>query len=247
MSDTVRPTPFLTVLVPAYNEGAGLARTIEEELRPALARLDVSSEILIVDDASTDETAAVADGLADLWPDVRVVHHPVNGGIGAGLRTGFAEALGEWLILVPADLAIELDDLAVYVAAAERADVVVGVTDARGDYTRYRRWVHRVNIGVIRTLFRMPFRQFNYISMYRLDVVRRLRIRSWRSAFFFAEILVEARDRGARLVEVDARYRPRETGEATGANTGLIGRTARDMLVYWLVRRWRSIRSGATR
>jgi glycosyltransferase involved in cell wall biosynthesis len=237
----------LTVLVPAYNEGSGLARTIEDELRPALGRLGVTTEILIVDDASRDDTGAVADRLAGTWADVRVVHHAVNAGIGAGLRTGFGEALGEWLILVPADLAIELDDLAVYVAAAEGADVVVGVTNARGDYTRYRQWVHRLNIALIRALFGMPFRQFNYISMYRLDAVRPLQIRSWQSAFFFAEILIEARDRGARLVEVDARYRPRESGEATGANTALIGRTARDMIVYWLGRTWRSKRSATAR
>jgi glycosyltransferase involved in cell wall biosynthesis len=225
--------PFLTVLVPAYNEETGLARSVELILAK-LAELATPAELLIVDDASRDRTPAIADELAARHAGVRVVHHPVNLGIGGGMRTGIAEAAGEWLILIPADLALDLDELRHYLDAARNADVVVGVRSDRSDYTFIRRLISWVNIRLIQLLFGMEQRQFQYISMYRTAVLRQMEVEYWRSAFFHAEILIKAKRLGYRLVEADIHYVPRVSGRATGAKVGLIVRTVRDILRFWL-------------
>ena len=251
--------PWLTVLMPAYNEAAGLEAAVRLVVGK-LEELGLESELLVVDDASRDATAEIAERLATEFrcdelsppaqlyaptetasrltplPCVRVVHHAQNRGIGGGFRTGVAEARGEWMILIPADLALDLDDLPLYFAAAQEADIVVGVSPLRSDYTPFRRLVSRANIQAIATLFRLPLRQFNYISMYKTSWLRRIEIEYTQSAFFFAEVLVKCRDLGARLVEVETTYLPRETGQATGANRRLIATTARDMARYWV--RW---------
>lgn len=226
---------YLTVLIPAYNEEAGLARSVGL-LQAKLDELAVAYEIVIVDDASTDRTGAIADDLAARYPVVRAVHHPVNRGIGGGFVTGVAGAHGEWLILIPADLALDLDELRRYLAAGTTADVVVGIRSDRSDYSRYRRIVSFVNIRVIQILFGMRERQFNYISMYRLAVLRQMRIQYWRSAFFHAETIIKAKALGHRLVEVEISYVPRTSGRQTGARASLILRTARDILRFWV--RW---------
>jgi glycosyltransferase involved in cell wall biosynthesis len=228
---------FLTVLVPAYNEEAGLSANIELILAK-LAELAIPTEVLIVDDASRDRTGAIAEELAVQHSAVRVVHHAVNQGIGGGMRTGIAEARGEWLILIPADLALDLDELRKYLHAARDADVVVGIRSDRRDYTPFRLLVSWVNIRLIQLLFNMRLRQFNYISMYRLEVLRRVGLEYWRSAFFHAEILIKAQRLGYRLVEVEICYVPRASGRATGARPRLIGRTVQDMFRYW----WRWVR-----
>lgn len=227
------PAPTLTVLIPAYNEEAGLERCARS-VAGQLAQLAVAAEILIVDDASQDGTSRVAAALAEQLPNVRVVRHAVNRGLGGGFLTGVAEARGEWLILIPADLAMHLDDLRRYLEAAAAADIVVGVCDVHSDYSAFRLLVHRVNIGLVRTLFGMRQRQYQYISLYRVRVLRALTIDYWRSAFFHAEILIKASRLGCRLVEVDVRYAPRTSGRATGANAALIVRTLRDMFHFWL-------------
>jgi glycosyltransferase involved in cell wall biosynthesis len=224
--------PWLTVLMPAFNEEAGLAAAAEEVL-DALCDLRVSAELLVADDCSTDRTGEIAEVLAETHPEVRVVHHAANLGIGGGMRTGIANARGEWLILIPADLAMDLSELGKYFGAASDADVVVGVRSDRSDYSTFRMAVSQLNIALIRTLFRMPLRQYNYISMYRTELLKRMDVEYWRSAFFFAEILIKARDMGARLKEVDITYRPRASGRATGANPRLIARTGRDMAEFW--------------
>ncbi len=235
--------PFLSVLIPAYNEEAGLTDCVERVLTK-LDELDIEAEVLIVNDGSRDRTGEIANELAAKHRQVRALHHRINQGIGAGFVTGVAHARGEWLILIPADLALDLDELYKYLNAAREADIVVGIRSDRSDYTPFRRLVSWTNIRLIQTLFGMKQRQFNYISMYRLDALREIEIQHWRSAFFFAEVLIKAQALGRRLVEVEIRYVPRTSGRATGAKPGLIARTVWDMWRFWL--RWRWRKAGTT-
>jgi len=232
--------PFLTVFVPAYNEAGNLPGCVEAVLAQMDA-LGVEVEILIVDDASRDETGALADKLAAQEGRVRAVHHPTNLGIGGAFMTAVQQAYGEWLILIPADLAIEPSELRRYLSAAPQADVVVGLRSDLSDYNLARKLVHEANIFLVQHLFHMPLRQFQYISMYRMDVLRSLTIEYWRSAFFLAEILIKARALGCRLVEVEVLYAPRVTGRATGAKLKLVFLTLWDLARFWV--RW--VRLGA--
>ena len=229
--------PWLTVLMPAYNEETCLEGSVSQVVA-RLSQLQIPSEILIVDDCSTDRTGEIADALAERYrgdgtTTVRVCHHQLNQGIGGGVRTGITEARGQWLILIPADLALDLADMDKYLDATPTADIVVGIRSDRRDYTVFRRLVSLVNIGMIRFLFRLKLHQFQYISMYRLMVLRSMDIQYWHSAFFHAEILIRARDLGYQLTEVKIHYIPRASGSATGANWRLVSRTGRDMLQYW--------------
>src|SRR5262249_26606038 len=92
----------LSLVLPAYNEAAGIGQAIEEA-DTALTRLAKDYEILVVDDGSRDATAAVADEIAGQRPRVRVLRHPVNRGYGAALRTGFEAAQFERVAFTDAD------------------------------------------------------------------------------------------------------------------------------------------------
>ena len=95
----------LSLVMPAFNE----ERTIVQAVKRVLAQPFVG-ELIIVDDASTDQTPALLDGLTD--PRVRVVTHPVNRGKGAALRTGFAQATLDYVGVQDADLEYDPADLA---------------------------------------------------------------------------------------------------------------------------------------
>lgn len=224
---------LLTFLIPAYNESAGLAPTVNA-LLAQIAALGMEAEILLVNDASTDDTGAVAEKLAAEHPTVRVVHHPQNRGLGGGFLTGVGEARGEWLMLIPADLALDPAEIGKYLEAAKNADIVVGNRSDMRDYAPFRLLVHYANIVLLRLLFRVPLHQFQYICLYRLSVLRALTITYWRSAFFHAEILIKAHRLGYRLVEIPIRYVPRQTGRATGASWRAIRNTVWDMVEFWL-------------
>ncbi len=229
--------PFLTIFIPAYNEEGNLEGCVNT-LIARMEELGVSCEVLIVNDGSNDGTARIAESLAASYARVRVIHHPQNRGMGGAFKTALLHAQGEWMILIPADMAIQPQDLSRYIEAAPQADIVVGHCSTRQDYTPFRRLISWANRSLIRTLFGMKLRQFQYISLYRVDVLRSIQIEYWRSAFFLAEVLIKARDQGRKLVEVEVRYLPRSRGKPSGARIGLIIRTVRDIFDYWLRWQW---------
>lgn len=124
----------LSVVIPALNEEDGIANIVERVLavRPHLREVGVSDlEILVVDDGSTDRTAAVAGG----YEGVRVVRHPRNRGYGAAIKTGFAEARGELLAFLDADGTYPPEcfpDLCLIILGGG-ADVVVGSRRSGGE------------------------------------------------------------------------------------------------------------------
>jgi glycosyltransferase involved in cell wall biosynthesis len=114
--------PLLSVVMPVYNE----RNTIEEIVRRVLA-VPVRTELIIVDDGSTDGTRDLLQALATEAP-IKLVLQPANGGKGAALRRGFQEVTGDLVVIQDADLEYspeeypELIDL----ICQGRADVVYG-------------------------------------------------------------------------------------------------------------------------
>jgi glycosyltransferase involved in cell wall biosynthesis len=227
--------PFLTVFIPAYNEESNLEDCITV-VSGKMDEMNISTSFLIIDDGSTDGTGPLADALAAKNDPISSIHHEKNLGVGGAFLTAVENAQSEWLILIPADLALAPDELRRYIEASSDADIVVGLRSDRSDYTFLRHMVSWANIRLIQTLFQMKLHQYQYISMYRLDLLHQMKIEYWRSAFFLAEILIKARDMGKRLVEVEIRYAPRLRGRPTGAKMILIIRTVIDMIQFWL--RW---------
>lgn len=90
----------ITIVVPAYNEEQGILGVME---RLTSLDLGVPKEILVVEDGSTDRTAVVLDAALGRFPAVRVIRHAVNRGYGAALKTGFAAARYEVVVITDAD------------------------------------------------------------------------------------------------------------------------------------------------
>jgi dolichyl-phosphate beta-glucosyltransferase len=118
----------LSVVIPAFNEGQRLPHTLDRigaylgehpDWQPA--------EIIVVDDGSSDETAASAEAAA-FPPGVtlRVVRHTVNRGKGAAVRTGFSHTAGQWVLLTDADLSAPIEELQLLTRVASRGSVAVG-------------------------------------------------------------------------------------------------------------------------
>jgi glycosyltransferase involved in cell wall biosynthesis len=224
-------SPYVSVVVPAYNEEENLQPTITQ-VAGKLDELGATFEIIIVNDGSTDGTLGIAEQLAEADARIRLINHLENIGPGSGVFTGMEAANGEFVIFIPADLALEPADLQKYIDASKECDLVVGVRSDRRDYSVMRKVVSYVNIFLIKLLFRMKERQFNYIHMYRSSMLNGINIES-RGVFITAEIMIKARDLGYRLQEVDIRYVPRTAGQATCGNPGTIFDTVKDLFGFW--------------
>lgn len=223
--------PYLSVVIPAYNEESNLRNTVTL-VADKLDELAVSFEIIIVNDGSTDSTADIANELNASDARIRLINHPHNIGPGSGVFTGIEAAEGEFVIFIPADLALDINELHKYIDASRACDLVVGIRSDRRDYSLFRKFVSLTNIMLIKVMFGMKQRQFNYIHMYRRAMLQRINIES-RGVFITAEIMIKASDLGYRLQEVDITYVPRTAGKATCGSARVIRNTVVDLLTFW--------------
>jgi dolichol-phosphate mannosyltransferase len=105
---TAMHNPSVSVVAPVFNEGSTIEATIRE-WNQSLAQSGVSYEIVVCDDASTDQTTSILLSLSENLP-LRVASHPMNRGAGAALRTAISVSRGERLILIDSDGQFQLSD-----------------------------------------------------------------------------------------------------------------------------------------
>lgn len=231
--------PALSYFFPAHNEAANLRGLVEEALATLPALAD-EFEILIVDDGSKDATPALADELAAAHPEVRAVHHPVNLGYGAALRTGFATARFEHLAFTDGDRQFKVADLGRLIerlraggpGGASGPDAVVGYRIRRADplvrtvYARLYRLANRIFFG-------LKVRDVDCAcKLFKRAALEGVSVESG-GAFFSAELLIKLKARGRRIDEVGVPHYPRTAGSATGAKPQVVFRAVRD---FWALR-----------
>jgi dolichyl-phosphate beta-glucosyltransferase len=124
--------PFLSVVVPAFNEEARIGRTVSEVLAE-IDRLALDGELVVVDDGSSDRTASIVDRATRADSRVRVIRAS-HAGKGATVRRGMLEARGEWRFLADADLSMPITEINRFLDATSNpgGDVLVGSREARG-------------------------------------------------------------------------------------------------------------------
>jgi glycosyltransferase involved in cell wall biosynthesis len=120
-----RPEP-LSVIIPAYNEAGGITEVVQR-LTPVLAGLDRDTELLVVDDGSADDTAALAEKAG-----ARVVRHERNRGYGASLKSGIRRAQHDLVAILDADCTYPPEALPELLESSADNDMVVGAR-TKGD------------------------------------------------------------------------------------------------------------------
>jgi dolichol-phosphate mannosyltransferase len=170
----------LSVVIPAHNEEAVVGETVEG-IVTALAAAEIEHEVIVVDDSSTDGTAAVVEGIAARHPQVRCLPSPFRNGFGFAVRAGLDVFEGDAVAIVMADGSDSPDDLVAYQRLLEEGyECAFGSRFVRGsrviDYPRYKLALNRiVNLG-IRVLFRHRYNDTtNAFKAYRREVIENLR------------------------------------------------------------------------
>lgn len=124
-------TPFLSIIIPAHNEENRLPRTLERVLA-FLASQSYTSEIIVVENGSSDRTLAIANEFAKRRPGLIVIHEDRNGK-GNAVRRGMLEARGEYRFICDADLSMPIEDLSKFLPPAlADFDIAIGSREAPG-------------------------------------------------------------------------------------------------------------------
>jgi len=209
---SVRPT--LSIIVPAYNEAANILGTLDN-VSTAVAATGVEAEILVIDDGSQDETAALVAANAERFPRMRLLQNGRNLGFGATYRHGVTAAAGEHIVMVHGDNAWGAATLRDLFSRVGQADIVVGYTrDMWRSRTFTRTVVSKTFTMLVNAITGRGLQYYNGLQIHRADVLKKMTIQS--SGFGFQpEVLVKALGQTKTLIEVPMDLREREHGDST--------------------------------
>ena len=202
-------SPQLSIVIPAYNEGARIVATLERVLS-CVETQGWDAEVLVIDDGSQDATPEIVKAWMEQYPRLHLVQNVGNRGKGFSVRNGLLQAAGDVVMFTDADLSAPMEEAELLLAAiADGADVAIGSRWL--DKTRqtihqplYRRFFGRCFNWVTRTVMGLPFKDtqcgFKAFKREAAQVIFRLqRIERWG---FDPEILFIARKLGYRIEEV---------------------------------------------
>ena len=210
----MRPAPQLSIVIPAYNEAKRISRTLET-LRKYLEGTNWTAEVIVVNDGSSDETAAIVESYRDQWNALRLIENGRNRGKGFSVRNGALRAQGDVVLFTDADLSAPI---------TEAPKLIDPIANEVCDVTFGSRAVDRSLIGVHQSPFReisgrifnlfvqgligLPFKDTQCgFKAYRRNVVGPVFERQTIMGFGFdPEILYVAKKRSLRLREIPVRW-----------------------------------------
>lgn len=220
----------VSFVIPMFNESENIEHAIGCAL-DALERHAGGGEILVVDDASTDDSASIVEAIAARDSRVRLLRHEHNRKLGATIRTGFAAARSDLVLYMDADLPFDPDVLGQAMAAIHvtRADIIAGY---RFDRTSegFRRTVYSyLYNSLIGLLFGWPHRDVNFsFKLLRRGVLEAIELHS-EGSLIDAELIVKAKNLGFTIQQIGLDYFPRSRGESTLSSPKVILKIFREL------------------
>ncbi len=203
------PYPKYSIIIPAYNEGGRIPRTLRAVVDCIRSR-GWMAEVVVVNDGSTDNTAEVVQEIAALAPEVRLLQNPRNCGKGYSVRNGLLHARGDIVMFTDSDLSSPIDEAEGLFAAIEKgADIAIGSRWLAPDRQTHRQPLYRQFFGrcfnaLTRLVMNLPFAdtQCGFKAFTRSAAQTVFQLQTIERWGFDPEILFIALKRGYHVAEV---------------------------------------------
>ena len=195
-----------SIILPAFNEEAAIERAVRETAA-SFDALGQPYEIIVVDDGSTDRTAALVEAMRADIPALRILAHKTNRGKGAAVRTGALSAAGEVTLFFDCDLSTRPATFRAFIPLLASTDIVIGSRRVPGAVItraqkRWRSSLGRIFNAFIRLYLRLPYRDtqcgFKAIKRTALPILQTIESDGWA---FDVELLARARAKGLKIAE----------------------------------------------
>lgn len=221
---------MISIILPAYNEEKNIRQAVDGMLHFFQKTL-LDFEIIVVNDASKDQTGAVLLEYQDN-PFVKVVTHTQNTGCGGALHSGFLAAKGDIFFYTDADNQFTIDDIPSFLEAIGTYDFVVGYRNPRKDslirvmYGFILRTVAHYFFGVKTKDVNCAFKLFRKSMIHSLHLQEPVKL-------FNLEIFALAHQKGYTFLELPVRHFPRINGRQSGANIKVIAKASYRIFGLW--------------
>jgi glycosyltransferase involved in cell wall biosynthesis len=235
--------PKYSIVIPAYNESARIPATLESVVSCIRAR-SWDAEVIVVNDGSTDTTAAVVRAFAQNAPEVRLVENPGNRGKGYSVRAGMLQARGQIALFTDSDLSAPIEEAErLFAAISEGADIAIGSRWLDKDRQTQRQPLYRQFFGrcfntVTRGVMGLRFAdtQCGFKAFTRAAAQTVFQLQTIERWGFDPEILFIALKRGFWIIEVPVSWAHDERSRMSYLRDGI------KMLEELAIVRWNALR-----
>jgi dolichyl-phosphate beta-glucosyltransferase len=236
------PTTALSILVPSFNEEARLPQTLEN-IADYIRTSNHKTEVIVIDDGSTDGTARVAESFRNAIPGLRVLSNGRNRGKGYSVRHGALEARGEYLLFTDADLSAPIEEADKLLSALQTYYVAIGSRAMNRNLigvheSAFREFAGIVFNKIVRLILRLPFvdTQCGFKAFRREKCQLIFQQQTIERFGFDPELLYLARHHGLSVVEIPVRW---SHSPATKIN---MMRDSMQMFIDVFIIRWNALR-----
>ena len=226
----------LSIIIPAYNEGANLAAVLRKVLQVELPH-GIGKEIIVVNDGSTDDTAAYAEAFvgSDAAASVKLLNHSVNMGKGMAIRTALPAVSGDYVVIQDADEELDPNDYVVMLNKMidNNLPVVYGSRFLVGGRqgSRFFYYGNRILTALANILYGQHLTdEATCYKMFTAPLLKSVNLQC-RGFEFCPEVTAKIARRGLKIQEVPISYFPRtrEQGKKVRLTDGLIA-------AWWLIK-----------
>jgi len=217
----------ISVFFPAYNEEENIPWLVSNACN-FLDTVADKYEVIVVNDGSRDGTGEVAEKIAAENSHVRVIHHTVNRGYGAAVRSGLKGAIYDLIFFTDGDGQFDITELTEFLNLIDKCDVVAGYRIKRKDpfYRLMNAWAYGTMINL---MFGLNIRDIDCaFKLFKKSVIDEIDIEAT-GALASAELLIKIKRKGYKIIQKGVNHYPRKAGVQTGAQLWVIFRMFREL------------------
>ena len=209
----------ISIIIPAFNEGENIAHSVEEVLAYSkkLHKMNMSFEVLVVNDGSYDDTPNIINGLALKYPqEVVALNNSRNSGYGYSIAKGIEKSRYDLVFFTDADRQFKIEnlDLLLPLMFTGVPDIVVGYRLGRKD-PALRKFLSWGFNSLVRFIFDINVKDIDCaFKLFKKEIFKKVKIES-KNFFINTEILAKAVFFNFRILEVGVEHFSRETGKST--------------------------------
>jgi len=204
-----------------------------EKAAEVLEKVAKKWEIIVIDDGSKDKTGEIVKKLIKKEPRIRLITHTPNRGYGAALKSGFYNSQYEWIAFTDADGQFDFSEITKFFEKQKQtgADLVIGYYLKRA-VPFYRIWGSKLWELAVFLLFGLKVKDIDCgFKLIRKKVIDEIpRLEAERGPFISSELLIKAKKKGFKIVQLGVHHYPRKAGKATGASFKVILSGLKDLI-----------------
>jgi cellulose synthase/poly-beta-1,6-N-acetylglucosamine synthase-like glycosyltransferase len=230
---SVADRPSITAFFPCYNDAGTIASVVIMADR-TLRELADEYEIIVANDASTDNSAIILEELSAKYSLLRIVQHTTNHGYGGNLRSMFALATKDLIFYTDGDAQYDPTELSkLYAQLAPNVDVVQGWKIERHD-PLHRKFIGRLYHHFVKWWFGLHLRDVDCdFRLFRRHVLESFPLES-SSGCITVEMMTRVEQGGFNVVEVPVHHYFRAYGQSQFFNFGRVARTLQELTGLWI-------------